>query len=66
MDDAELRSRMAELTYAAAEDLARKLGPARATVLWEYAEAVVRGEIDTEEFGELLERLQWVSHQSIN
>jgi hypothetical protein len=36
---------MAEELYAAAQDLARKLGPARAKLFWGYAEAVARGEI---------------------
>jgi hypothetical protein len=49
---------MAEELYAAAQDLARKLGPARAKLFWGYAEAVARGEISTDEFGELLDRLR--------
>jgi hypothetical protein len=58
MDDDELRRRMAEELYAAAQDLARKLGPARAKLFWGYVEALVGGEIDTEQFGELLQRLR--------
>jgi hypothetical protein len=58
MDDDELHRRMAKLTYAAAQDLARKLGPAKSRVFWGYVEALVGGEIDTEQFGELLLRLR--------
>jgi hypothetical protein len=58
MDDVDLQKRMAELTYAAAQELARRLGPSRARLFWGYAEALARGEIDIEQFGELLQRLR--------
>jgi hypothetical protein len=65
MDDGELRNRLAEVTFAAAEDLAIQLGPSKAGELWRAVEAVARGEIGVDDFGELLEQLQGRS-QSIN
>jgi hypothetical protein len=54
----DLRREMAELLYEAAKDLASKLGPSKSKLFWGYCEAVARGEISTEEFGGLLERLR--------
>jgi hypothetical protein len=67
MDDAALREWMAELVFEAAEKVAARLGPARSELFWEHVEAVAKGEIDTEEFGTLLDRLQGCSSgRSIN
>jgi hypothetical protein len=58
VDDDTLQRKMAELTFEAAKEMARRLGPVRARVFWGYAEALARGEITTDEFGELLDRLR--------
>jgi hypothetical protein len=64
MDDVDLRQKMAEFIFDVAEEWACRLDPERAGLLWEAVESVARGEIDIDEFGELLDRLR--SSHSIN